>query len=127
MSEIIESVEGTVCYIDDILISGKTKEEHDQRLKQVLERLRANNVKLNSQKCKFAQTEVQYLGHVLTAQGIQVENAKVQAILEMPTPNSKKDLERFLGMIQYIGRFIPSLSEISAPLRILLQKETEWH
>ena len=45
----------------------------------------------------------------------------------MPTPESRKDLERFLGMIQYIGRFIPSLSETSAPLRILLKKETEWH
>ena len=127
MSEIIENVDGCICYIDDLLIYGRTKEEHDQRLKQVLEQLSRNNIKLNKQKCKFAQTEIQYLGHVLTAQGIQIEKAKLQAILDMPTPNSRKDLERFLGMIQYIGRFIPSLSEISAPLRILLQKETEWH
>ena len=96
-------------------------------MKQVREIARENNIKLNKAKCKIAQTEVQYLGRELSREGIQPDKAKIKAIQEMPTPESKKDLERFLGMIQYIGRFIPSLSETSAPLRILLKKETEWH
>jgi hypothetical protein len=127
MSQIIENIDGAVCYIDDVLVCGKTKEEHDERLNKVLEQLRANNVKLNKQKCKFAQTEIQYLGHELTREGIKPDKSKVKALIEMPIPESKKDLERFLGLIQYIGKFIPSLSEISAPLRILMQKDIEWH
>ncbi len=63
MSQIVDGVEGVVSYIDDILVSGRTKEEHDNRLRQILERLRQNNVKLNKSKCKFAQQEIQYLGH----------------------------------------------------------------
>ena len=109
------------------MIYGRNREEHDARLKQVREIARENNIKLNKAKCKIAQTEVQYLGRELSREGIQPDKAKIKAILEMPTPESKKDLERFLGMIQYIGRFIPSLSETSAPLRILLKKESEWH
>lgn len=127
MSELLENVDGAVCYIDDILVYGKSREEHDARLRQVLEIARAKNIKLNKAKCKIAQTEIQYLGRELSREGIKPDKAKVKAILEMPTPESRKDLERFLGMIQYIGRFIPSLSAMSAPLRILLKKETEWH
>ena len=127
MTEMFENVEGVVCYIDDVLVWGRSKEEHDERLRKVLEVIRDNNVKLNKQKCKFAQTDIRYLGHQLNHEGLRPDKDKVKAIQEMPTPKSKKDLERFLGMIQYIGRFIPSLSDITAPLRILLQNETEWH
>ena len=121
MSEILKNVNGAVCYIDDIIVYGKTREEHDARLRQVLDLASTNNIKLNKAKCKIAQTEIQYLGHELSRECIKPDKAKIKAILEMPTPQSKKDLERFLGMIQYIGRFIPSLSEKSAPLRILLK------
>ena len=66
MTEMFENVEGVVCYIDDVLVWGRSKEEHDERLRTVLEVIRDNNVKLNKQKCKFAQTDIRYLGHQLT-------------------------------------------------------------
>ena len=58
MTEMFENVEGVVCYIDDVLVWGRSKEEHDERLRKVLEVIRDNNVKLNKQKCKFAQTDI---------------------------------------------------------------------
>ena len=79
MSELLENVDGAVCYIDDILVYGKSREEHDARLRQVLELARANNIKLNKAKCKIAQTEIHYLGRELSREGIQPDKAKVNA------------------------------------------------
>ncbi len=127
MIQMIDGIEGTMCYIDDILVSGKTKEEHDARLRQVLDAARKYNVKLNRSKCKIGLSEIQYLGQILTKDGMKPDYAKVQAIQEMPAPTCKKDLQRFLGSIQYIGKYIPTLSEITSPLRLLLKDDIEWH
>ncbi|PIK52384.1 hypothetical protein BSL78_10696 [Apostichopus japonicus] len=63
---------------------------------------------------------------ILSKNGMRIDNAKVQAIVEMPSPNSKKELERFLGIIQYLSKFIPDLSTEAAQLRMLLRKDVEW-
>ncbi|PIK50829.1 hypothetical protein BSL78_12300 [Apostichopus japonicus] len=97
MCQIMDGIPGCQVYIDDILVCGKTKEEHDKRLRLVFERAREHNLRLNKSKCKLGVREVKYVGHILSKNGMRIDNAKVQAIVEMPSPNSKKELEKIFG------------------------------
>lgn len=109
--EDIFSLEGVECYIDDLFVWGKTKEEHDRRLEKVLETARRNNIKFNKSKCKFGVSEIKYIGHRFSDKGITVDDDKVEAVMKMQVPKNKKDIQRFLGMVTYMGRFIENLSE----------------
>lgn len=115
------NMQGVEIYIDDILIHGKTKEEHDDRLKEVMELARKNNVKFNLEKCKFGMKEVTYLGYKFSEKGIMIDEEKLKPIKEMPTPTNKKELQRFLGLVTYVGRFVKNLSEKTAALRLILK------
>ena len=127
VAQMIEGLEGVVNIIDDLLVWGDTIEEHDQRLIKVLERAREYNLKLNRNKCKIRTTEIKYIGHVLSTDGLKADDEKVRAVVQLPPPQDKQELMRFMGMIQYLAKFIPNLSEVSAPLRKLLENDTAWH
>jgi hypothetical protein len=127
ISEIIEGLEGCKNNQDDIIIWGHSKEEHDERLKGVLDRIREANLKLNKQKCVFCVQELKFLGHTLTAYGVKPDEVKVRAVMEMPVPENKSDLRRFMGMVTYLGKFLPNLSTVSALLRHLLQDDIKWN
>ncbi|XP_063391344.1 uncharacterized protein K02A2.6-like [Cydia fagiglandana] len=120
--ENFDDIEGVCMYIDDLLVYGRTKEEHDQRLKNVLERCVKVNLKLNRNKCRFGLQEIKYLGHRITKDGLSPDDSHITAIKNMPTPVNRKDIERFLGLITYVGTFIPNLSDKTQPLRELLKK-----
>ena len=81
---------------------------------------------LNMQKLCLRETEVPFIGHVTTAKGLCVDTAKVQAIMEMPAPTDKAGVQRLLGMVQYLSKFLPNLADITKPLCDLTQKEVEW-
>lgn len=123
---IFEGIEGVQIYIDDILVVGKDKEEHDQRLRQVLERAKENGVKFNKKKCNLEAKEVRFMGHILTKEGIRVDEDRVEAIRRIPTPKTVTELQRFLGMVTYVSRFIPNLSEMSVNLRNICKKDVVW-
>ena len=123
----LEDLEGVVNVMDDILVWGENKEQHDKRLKKLLDRVRSINLKLNKDKCKIGLTEIQYIGHILSASGLKPDPSKIRAITEMPQPQDKAALMRFLGMVQYLAKFIPNMSEVSSPLRKLLEEDVEWH
>ena len=127
VAQMIEGLEGVVNIIDDLLVWGDTIEEHDQRLIKVLERAREYNLKLNRNKCKIRTTEIKYIGHVLSTDGLKADDEKVRAVVQLPPPQDKQELMRFMGMIKYLAKFIPNLSEVSAPLRKLLENDTAWH
>lgn len=127
MTQLFENIEGVVTYIDDLLIFGRTKEEHDDRLRQVLDRAREVNLRFNKKKCKIGITEVKYLGHTLNQDGLKPDPTKVQAIAEMEKPEDRAALERFMGMVTFLAKFIPNLSATTEPLRELLQKDIAWH
>lgn len=127
MYEYFDDIEGVCMYIDDLLIYAKDREEHNKILKKVLERCREINLKLNKGKCKFLLQEIKYLGHIISKNGLSPDKSHISAITNMPTPQNKKDVERLLGLITYVGTFIPNLSEKTSVLRELLRKETEWH
>ncbi|GBG85810.1 hypothetical protein CBR_g40620 [Chara braunii] len=115
-----------VVYLDDILVFSRTLEEHQGHLRQVLEKLREANFKINAKKCEWAKTQVLYLGHVLDGDGIKPEDNKIAAIRDWLTPRTLTELRSFLGVANYYRKFVRNFSTIAAPLRRLLRKETIW-
>ncbi|XP_022783269.1 uncharacterized protein K02A2.6-like [Stylophora pistillata] len=126
MSHLFQDIKGVEVTVDDLVVWGKDVEQHDVRLRQVLDRCRERNLKLNREKCHFRVSEVHYVGHVLSADGVKPDPNKVEAIIAMPTPANREDLRRFLGVLTYLSKFIPNMSQKSAPLRQLLQKDVKW-
>ena len=127
MSEFFEDVEGVRAIVDDLLIWGKDDDEHDARLKQVLNRAREVNIKFNAKKCRIRQEEVPSVGHVLSKEGLRPDPEKIRAVQEMQPPQNTKELKSFLGFIQYLAKFMPNMASESAPLRELLEKQVAWH
>lgn len=125
-SKIFEGIENVVIYIDDILIWAETIEQLNEILKKVLERARQYNVRFNMNKCKFNVTEVKYLGHVINEKGLSVDPEKVKCIMEMEEPETQKELLRFLGTVNYVGKFIPNLSQHTANLRQLTKNRVPF-
>ena len=126
MQKALEGLEGVTCQMDYVLIYAEDKEEHDRRLEKVLERLERSGITLNPEKCEFGQTEVKFLGHIINQEGIHADPEKTRAIKEFAGPRERKDLQRFFGMVNYLGKFSPSLADGSYALRQLLQKDTDW-
>lgn len=112
--------------VDDILVGGHTEKEHNDNLERVLEPARQVNHRLNPLKCKFRLTEVSYVDHVFSSVGLHAEPSKTKAISKLPEPTDATALQRILGMVNHIGKFIPNLSDISAPFRQLKHKDTVW-
>lgn len=106
-----------IVYIDDIVVSGRTKKEHDERLQRVLAVLRANNAKLNHDKCTFGVTEIEILGFRVSSKGISPTDEKVEAIKNFRRPETKEEVRSFLGLVNFVGHFIPHLSTRTEPLR----------
>ena len=110
----------------DIIIWGATQEEHDERLRQVLDIARKVNLKLNRDKCQCSVSELILLGDKITSAGIKPDPRKTQAIENMDKPKCRKDIQMFLGMINFLGKFIPNLSSKCANLRSLIEKKNQF-
>lgn len=126
MTQLLDGLEGVFCHMDDVLILGRTQQEHDERLQATLNRLQHNGVTLNPAKCTFSQPEIVYLGHRLKGGKIFVDKSKVQAIVDMPAPTNVTEVRRFIGMVQYLGRFLPGVSQKLIPLQLLTHDDTVW-
>lgn len=128
MEQILNGCEGIMIYIDDVVVYAPTKETHDQRLRKVLNRFREFNVTLNKDKCKFGAPEIEFIGHRLSAAGIKPLHSKIIAVKQFREPKTSEEVRSFLGLINYVGKFIPHLATISEPLRQLTKKDSnfEW-
>ena len=126
MIQVFKGLPGIIVMFDDILVYGKNQEEHDIRVKQALKRSREVGLKLNRNKCKFQLPEVRYIGHVIGAEGIRPDPQKVDDIKNMPRPTDKTGVQRILGTLNFLHKFIPNMSELTAPLRSLLVKGVEF-
>lgn len=116
---VLEGCEGTVNYQDDVLVFGRTKEEHDKNLKEVMKRLEDHNVKINYDKCAFGREEVKFLGFLVSNKGWQIEEEKIGAIKNFRTPESQAEVKSFLGLVTFIDRFIPLRADKTRHLREL--------
>ena len=126
MSNILEGIDGVICHVDDVLVHGTTQAEHDARLRAVLERLQKAGVTLNN-KCEFSKQSMKFLGHIIDETGIYPDPEKTEAVRNFPRPEKVKDLQRFMGLVNQMGKFIPDLASHNEPLRQLLKKENVWH
>ncbi|KAL0188441.1 hypothetical protein M9458_015540, partial [Cirrhinus mrigala] len=119
-----------VVNIDDILIYSRNQAEHRQHIRQVLQKLCEHSLYLKLEKCEFHQPSVQFLGYVISAEGVQMDQGKVNAIQEWPQPCSVKELQRFLGFSNFYHCFIKNYSSITALLTSLLRgklKHLTWN
>lgn len=107
-------------YLDDILVFSKTLEEHVATLRDVFRRLTEFGLKLKGKICHFLQEEVNHLGHVVTANGIAVDPAKIERIAHWPRPSSPEELRSFLSLASYYRRVVPGFSSLAAPLHPLV-------
>ena len=119
MDQVLRGLPHTFCFVDDILIASATREEHLLHLREVFQRLSDHGVLLNPSKCTFMVSSISFLGHRITAGGIQPLEEKVAAIRDFQRPDTKKGLKRFLGMVNFYHRFIPHAAALLAPLHDL--------
>ncbi|UYV61570.1 K02A2.6-like, partial [Cordylochernes scorpioides] len=126
MDRVLSGIGGVICYIDDVLIATASIEEHLALLKTIFARLAKYNIKLKKEKCLFLQKEIEYLGHLVTEEGIRPLDHKVQAIQKAKTPTNIPELRSFLGLVNFYGKFIPNLPELLKPLHELLHKKRPW-
>ena len=126
MDTVLQGIPGVCCYIDDILVSTSDEDSHHCILEQVFTRLTTHGFRLKLEKCEFLLKSIEYLGHVITKDGIELVPSKVEAIVKAPPPANVQQLRSFLGLINYYGKFIPNLSTLLHPLNSLLQSNKKW-
>ena len=126
METLLAGLPGVAVFIDDILVTGSSTEEHSSNLDMVLSKLASAGLRLNKAKCAFLQPQIQYLGHIIDANGLHPSADKILAIKNAPQPKSVSELHAFLGMINYYGKFLPNLSAKLNPLYSLLSKQVKW-
>ena len=100
--------------------------KHNNRLEQVLKTISRAGLKLNKEKCRFGEKQIVVLGHVVSGDGVKADPSKVSAVRDMPIPRNTKELQSYLGMVTYLGKFVHNLSELIVPLRSLLNKDAVW-
>lgn len=124
MNKVLEGTIGkyTYVYVDDIIIYSPTFEDHMKHIEDVLIRLKKAGLTINTEKSLFAQTELDFLGHRITAKGVTMQEEKVKAIRDWPVPRSKSDLHRFIGTCGWYREFIEDYATLAEPLTKLLGK-----
>lgn len=126
MDDILKGIPGVGCYLDDIIVTGKTREEHHRNLEQVFERLEAVGLRLKKAKCRLFQNKVLFLGHEISRSGIKPTDERIQGVVAAPEPRDKKELKSFLGMVTYNCKFLPNLSSVLCPLYDLTKRDAPW-
>ena len=132
LNQAIEGLEGVLNIADDILIYGVGETEaiasadHDRKLRALLERCQNRGMVLNQDKLKLRVKRVKFMGHVLTANGLEPDPDKVKAIKEMPRPQNVEDAQRLNGFVNYLAKFLPHLAEAMEPIRRLTRKDIRW-
>ena len=124
---LLSGIKGVLTQMDDVVVFGATKEEHDASLHEVLNILGENNLTLNKEKCTFGVQTIKFMGEIVSKDGIYPDPDKIKAIQQLVPPTSKTDLQKFLGMVNYLARFIPGYSDATELLRSLLKKSSVWH
>ena len=122
----LTNISTTAVKIDDILISDRDDSEYLQNIENVFQVLKDLGVTVNKKKCTFFAKEIEYVGFILDKNGVHVNQNKVKAINELAEPKDLKQLQSFLGGINYYSKFIPDMADIAKPLYHLSEKESEW-
>lgn len=124
MDDVLRGLQNDICivYLDDIVVLGTSLQEAINNLEKVLQRLRMSNFKIQMDKSEFLKLETNYLGHIITREGIKPNPDKITAIEKYPIPETTKQIKQFLGLIGYYRKFIPNFARITKPLTNCLKK-----
>ena len=125
LNESLAGLKGVACIADDILVYGKSESDHDN-LRNLLEVCDKSNIKLNHDKSVFKTTEVEFLGHLVTSEGLKPDVKKVKAILGMENPTDVDGVRWLQGMVTYLAKFLPKLSTVMEPIRRLTKQDVEF-
>lgn len=128
MDTVLTGLKWQTClvYLDDVVVFSETFEQHLQRLKKVLEAVQSASLSLKPEKCHFGFTELKFLGHVVSADGVRPDPEKTAAVASYPAPRDKKGVRRFLGLCAYYRRFISNFSRIAEPLTRLTREDVPF-
>eukprot|EP00731_Ephydatia_muelleri_P033704 Em0036g8a len=128
MSLVLSGLCWSTClvYLDDIIIFSQTVDEHLQRLRDVLQRLKDAGLKIKPSKCQLLRKSVLYLGHIVSEKGVEVDPKKTSCVRSWQVPNDRECLRKFLGFASYYRKFIPSFAQIASPLHSLTEKAKPW-
>ena len=128
----LDGIEGVICVADDILLYGvgedeeKAKEDHNKKLEILMERCKHHGIRLNKAKTEMMKKEIIFLGHKITNRGVEADPSKIESIAMMRAPENATEARRFCGMVNYLAKFMPQLTEIMEPIRKLTPKTSKW-
>lgn len=126
IQQTLDGCDGVQSIFDDLVVHGKTTEEHNKRLENVLQRLCERGITLNAGKCQFNMAHIEFMGHILSSHGIGMAKTKLDDILNARRPETVSEVRSFLGLVNFSGRFIPNLATIAEPLRKLTRNNVPF-
>jgi len=119
--------EGKVAvFVDDVLVGTDSEEGHDEIVAKVLKRLEENDLYVKPEKCSWKTSKVNFLGVVMGQGKIEMEEEKVEGVLNWPVPKTVRDVRKFLGLTNYYRRFIKNFAALAKPLNMLMRKDEKW-
>ena len=128
MNKVLKGLNFAMTYLDDIIMFSENKLQHLEHLETVFSRLREAGLKMKWSKCDFFKSEIHYLGHLISPEGISPLPNKLDCIKHIPVPKNAKEIEQFLGLTGYYRKFVPRFADILRPLTTLTKKDKkfEW-
>ena len=129
----LEGLPGVACIADDILVYGvgdtkvEADDDHDRIVEQLMNRCQTHGIRLNPEKTEVKVTSLSFQGHVITDKGILPDPHKIEAIRDMEAPQNVTEVQRLAGMVNYLAKFLPQLSDVMQPIRRLTNVDVEWH
>ena len=126
IEEVLQGIEGIQNIAYDIIVFGKSQTDHDNALRAVLPRMRDNNLTANPDKCLFNRSSIDFFGHRFSADSISADDKKVSSLINASPPRNATEARSFLGLVQYLVRFIKDFASISAPISQLTHQNAEW-
>ena len=126
METLLEGQPNVICYFGDTLVHSDSHEDHKDHLDQTTKTLSDAGLKLNKAKCEIEKEEIEFLGYIISKDGVRPDPGKVEAVVKMAEPTNVAELRRMLGMVNFLGKYIPHLSTVLHPLCELLGKDRAW-
>ena len=126
INDVLKGCNFAMGYLDDIIIYSRSEKEHLEHLEEIFTRLKRAGLKLKLEKCCFFKKHIQYLGHLISADGIQPLPEKLESIAKMPAPKNPKEVKQFLGLVGYYRKFVPRFADISRVPTHLTKKDVEF-